>query len=146
MRLTFEARRVHWCSRNIQCPSPEYWVEPTMKDIFNWIRTIAINLSRRLTFQKNFSMVLLNVIRVKGCSLWVRSIGFKDGYEHHSRIKNKLGLNLSRIKACIMAEVSWIIVLTESETGGNKKGQSYWQSYWQSYEFKLYIYTNLTLE
>ena len=77
-----------------------------MKDIYNWIRTIEINLNRRLTFQMNFSMVLLNVIRVKGCSLRVRSIGFKDGYEHHSRIKNKLGLNLFRIKACIMAEVS----------------------------------------
>ena len=78
-----------------------------MKDIYNWIRTIAINLNRRLTFHKKiFSMVLLNVIRVKGCSLQVRSIGLKDGYEHHSRIKNKLGLNLSHIKACIMAEVS----------------------------------------
>ena len=77
-----------------------------MKDIYNWIRTIEINLNRRLTFQMNFSMVLLNVIRVKGCSLRVRSIGFKDGYEHYSRIKNKLGLNLFRIKACIMAEVS----------------------------------------
>ena len=36
-----------------------------MKDIYNWIRTIAINLSRRLTFQKNFSMVLLTSSELK---------------------------------------------------------------------------------